>query len=162
MVSAMLHESINWQSHVKLPGKRITAEAALEHPWMSGGIASEKVLKVQENLRSWRARMRFKKVRVHPSMAARFKKGVHPSMAARMRRWMDVREAGARVCASRNHSEPINRKSSTGKSYILNPKPYRPRLQAIIATVATTRLHAIMRRAAARPDVKHEPSDLED
>ena len=64
---------------MKSPGKRITAEAALEHPWMSGGIASEKVLKVQENLRSWRARMRFKKVRVHPSMAARFKKGVHPS-----------------------------------------------------------------------------------
>ena len=55
---------------MKLPGKRITAEAALEHPWMSGGVASEKVLKVQENLRSWRARMRFKKVRVHPSIAA--------------------------------------------------------------------------------------------
>ena len=47
---------------------------------------TRQVLRVQENLRSWRARMRFKK--------------------------------------------------------------------AIIATVATTRLHAIMRRAAARPDAK--------
>mmetsp|Transcript_10222 Transcript_10222/g.20977 ORF Transcript_10222/g.20977 Transcript_10222/m.20977 type:complete len:262 (-) Transcript_10222:494-1279(-) len=72
------------------PAKRVTAEDALNHPWLSGGEASSKVLKVQENLRSWRARMRFKK--------------------------------------------------------------------AIIATVATTRLHAIMRRAAARPDTKHEES----
>jgi len=69
------------------PAKRITADAALKHPFL-GGEASDKVLKVQENLRSWRARMRFKK--------------------------------------------------------------------AIIATVATTRLHAIMRRAAARPDVKRD------
>lgn len=67
------------------PSKRITADAALDHPWLDGG-AEDKVLRVQENLRSWRARMRFKK--------------------------------------------------------------------AIIATVATTRLHAIMRRAAARPDAK--------
>jgi len=67
------------------PGKRITAAGALDHPWLDGG-AEDKVLRVQENLRSWRARMRFKK--------------------------------------------------------------------AIIATVATTRLHAIMRRAAARPDAK--------
>ena len=65
------------------PSKRITAAAALESEWLAGG-AEDKVLRVQENLRSWRARMRFKK--------------------------------------------------------------------AIIATVATTRLHAIMRRAAARPD----------
>ena len=42
------------------PAKRITAEVALSHPWLSGGEASGKVLKVQENLRSWRARMRFK------------------------------------------------------------------------------------------------------
>lgn len=69
------------------PAKRITAEASLNHPWLDGG-AEDKVLRVQENLRSWRARMRFKK--------------------------------------------------------------------AIIATVATTRLHAIMRRAAARPDAKPE------
>mmetsp|Transcript_23496 Transcript_23496/g.34482 ORF Transcript_23496/g.34482 Transcript_23496/m.34482 type:complete len:453 (+) Transcript_23496:85-1443(+) len=67
------------------PSKRITASGALDHPWLDGG-AEDKVLRVQENLRSWRARMRFKK--------------------------------------------------------------------AIIATVATTRLHAIMRRAAARPDAK--------
>uniref|UniRef100_A0A6U4Q5S4 Protein kinase domain-containing protein n=1 Tax=Hemiselmis andersenii TaxID=464988 RepID=A0A6U4Q5S4_HEMAN len=70
------------------PSKRMTAEAALQHVWMAGSEAPDKVLKVQENLRSWRARMRFKK--------------------------------------------------------------------AIIATVATTRLHAIMRRAAARPDAKPE------
>ena len=69
------------------PSERITAEASLNHPWLDGG-AEDKVLRVQENLRSWRARMRFKK--------------------------------------------------------------------AIIATVATTRLHDVMRRAAARPDAKPE------
>lgn len=73
------------------PSKRITAAETLQHPWIAGG-AKDNVLKVQENLRSWRARMRFKK--------------------------------------------------------------------AIIATVATTRLHAIMRRAAARPDAK--PKDETD
>ncbi|EKX53942.1 hypothetical protein GUITHDRAFT_100192 [Guillardia theta CCMP2712] len=67
------------------PAKRITAADCLKHPWLTGS-AGDKVLAVQENLRSWRARMRFKK--------------------------------------------------------------------AIIATVATTRLHAIMRRAAQRPDAK--------
>mmetsp|Transcript_15673 Transcript_15673/g.38031 ORF Transcript_15673/g.38031 Transcript_15673/m.38031 type:complete len:379 (+) Transcript_15673:2-1138(+) len=65
------------------PVRRLSAEGALQHPWITG-MAPDRDLGVQDNLRSWRARMRFKK--------------------------------------------------------------------AIIATVATTRLHAIMRQVAARPD----------
>ncbi|EKX53911.1 hypothetical protein GUITHDRAFT_63893 [Guillardia theta CCMP2712] len=42
------------------PAKRLTADEAFKHPWLRGS-ATDNLLNVQENLRSWRARMRFKK-----------------------------------------------------------------------------------------------------
>ncbi len=51
-----IHTYTRLHKHVQ----RLTSEAALKHPWLHDE-ASDKVLKVQENLRSWRARMRFKK-----------------------------------------------------------------------------------------------------
>jgi len=42
------------------PSNKTLKQESLKHQFLQGE-ASDKVLKVQENLRSWRARMRFKK-----------------------------------------------------------------------------------------------------